>query len=403
MKNLRAISLITVVLLSTLWSLNLSVVQDETENVSYFLKSTVRYSNPSQNRVWNFTEREDDRTVSLFMNNTWQTVELVNSTFLVEKTKVDDDGNQVAVLLFPKAVLNPGDNVNFTVWYRIVSKPRIMPRITESQSHNLTDLPTPLVNEYTREEGPWQTSNLTLRELAAALKGSETRVLTIIKKFVMWIKENIQYPSPPTRHENPYYPNETYTQGEGDCDDQAILLITLSRIVGIPSYLQTGCIYLPDHFDSDLFWNGHVSIVEHRIGWHGWAVVYVPPWGWLPVDLTYVPEGFGDPLNAIKHGAVTKQDTIQYMNVTHSDYVASSLEARAFLAENGFHVYLEDEMILDVGQSPSTVGVDPWVPLTFMALVVFVAVVSFLIFRHSKKRMVGEALEKPSTLVTKRL
>jgi len=393
MKKLLALSLILVVL-SSLSVSDLSVAQSETENVSYFLKSTVRYSNPSSSRVWNLTEREDDRTISLFMNNSWQTVEFVNSTLPVEEIRNDEEGNPVAVLRFLESVLNPGENVSLTVWYHIISKPRTMPDITESESLNLTDIPLSLIDEYTHEEGPWQTSNQALRERAFALKGSETRVLTIIKNFVEWIKTHVSYPS--GRHENPYYPNQTYALGEGDCDDQAMLLITFSRIVGIPAYLQTGCIYLPTHFDNSSFWDGHVSMVERRIGWHGWAVVYVPPWGWLPVDLTYVPEGFGDPLNAMKHGAVTKQDTIQYMNVTHTDYVAASLEAREFLANNGFRVYMEDEMIQEVKQgangNPTTISVDPWVPFALTVLVAFAVVTSFLISRRWRKRMVEEPL-----------
>jgi len=393
-----------VVLLSALSFPNLSVVQGETKNVGYFLKSTVRYSNPGANRVWNLTDREEDRTISLFMNNTWQTVELLNSTLSVEKRKNDEDGNPIAVLRFPQPVLNSGENVSFTIWYHIVSKPRTMPNITENESRSLTDIPSNLVVEYTREEEPWQTNNQELRDLAFDLKGSETKVLTIIKNFVVWIKEHIQYPSPQARHENPYYPNQTYALSEGDCDDQAILLITMSRIVGIPSYLQIGSIYRPNHFDNASFWDGHVSIVERRIGWHGWAFVYIPPWGWLPVDLTYVRDNPSDPLSSVRSGAVTGQDTIQYMNVTRVDYVASSLEARAFLTDNGFKISVEDEMTLDLGSSSQTIGVDPWIPVVFTALAaVFVVVASFTISRFWKKRTVNDAAEKRSTLVTKQL
>jgi len=382
MKRLRTLSLILIVLLSALSFPHLSVVQGETENVSYFLKSTVQYSNPSQSRVWNFTEREEDRTINLFMNNTWQTVELVNSTFPVEAIKSDDDGNPIAVLRFPKPVLHSGENVSFTVWYHIVSKPRIMPSITENESHNLTDIPPPLVLEYTSKEGPWQTSNQTLRERAFALKGSETKVLTIIKNFIVWIKERISPPK--TLHENPYYPNQTYALSEGDCDDQANLLITFCRIVEIPSYLQIGSIYIPSHLENASFWDGHASMVERQIGWHGWAVVYIPPWGWLPVDLTYVRENPADPLSSVRSGAVTGQDTIQYMNVTHTDYVASSLEYKKFLTENGFNVYMEDEMTQEV-------GIDPWILMVFTALAaVLVVVVSFMISRRWRKRIAEE-------------
>jgi hypothetical protein len=398
MKSLRTITLILIVLLFTLSFPNFSVVQGETGNVSYFLKSIARYSNPSQDQVWNFTERGDyDRMIGLFMNNSWQIVELVNSTFPVETIRSDEDNNSVAILQFPKSALQPSENLNFTVWYHIVSKPRTIPYITETASLNLADIPQNLVDEYTRGEGSWQTSNQQLVPLALSLKGSETNVLAIVKNFIEWIKAHISYPK--GRHENPYYPDQTYALREGDCDDQAILLVTLCRIVGVPSYLQVGCIYQPSYFDNASVWNGCVSFVERRVGWHGWAFVYVPPWGWLPVDLTFVPEGFSDPLNAIKYGAVTLQNTTQYLNVMHTDYVAASLEDRAFLVNNGFQVYTEDEMIQDVEQDsdglPLTIGIDPWVPIALIVLTALVVVTSILIFRCLRKRKPQRTLPPP--------
>jgi len=380
MKRLIAMSLILLVLLLTLPLQNLPTVHAATEDKEFFLRSTVTYTNPIGNpNVWDFTE--DDQSISLFMNNTWQTVELVNSTFLFE-TKVDEDGNSIAVLEFPSLTLASGSDVSFTVWYHMVSKPRTMPNVSEDESGNLTDIPNDLKSRYTQEEGPWQTSNSTLQELAHNLTNNERRVLSIVENFVAWIRDHIHYPSQEARHENPYYPNETYARREGDCDDQAMLLITLSRIMGIPSYLQTGCIYLPDQpINSAYMWDRHLTIIERRIGWHGWAIVYVPPWGWLPVDLTYVPGGLGDPLNAIKYGAVTIQDTIQYMNTTHTDYVASSLEARSFVTEKGFNVYVEDAMV-EVDQKLPIVTVEQWLPVVFLALVVILVATSVLVYRR---------------------
>ena len=399
MKKLCGVLLILIVFSTTLLFPNISVVRCEAEDKSYLLKSTVKYSNPASfSQVWDFTQREDDRTISLFMNSTWQTVELVNSTFSVEREDYDEDGNAVALLQFSNSELSPGNNLSFTVWYQITAKPRTIPNISESLSDNLSDIPQSLVPAYTREEGPWQTSNPTLQQLAHNLSGSETNVLTIVKNFIVWINGHVSYPT--ARHENPYYPIETYTRREGDCDDQAMLLITLCRILGIPSYLQIGCIYLPNNFDNDTFWNDHVFLTEKNIGWHGWAIVYIPPWGWLPVDLTYVLGSGGipaDPLNAIKHGAITIQNTIQYMNVTHTDYVASSLESRTFLTSNGFLVFSEDEMIegtASASSSSSTVAFEPWVPLASAVVVVSAVVVSFLVFRHLRKRR-GEAVPTP--------
>ena len=179
-------------------------------------------------------------------------------------------------------------------------------------------------------------------------KQDETKVLTIIKKFVIWIRDNIDYK---VHGLLPYYPNETYAKGEGDCDDQANLFITLCRIYGIPAFLQVGCIYLSTQRMNETFWEGHVTLVYERIGWHGWAVVYVPPWGWLPFDFTYVISGLDDPLDAMKQAAVVAfQEVIQYANITKTDYVASYKETKDFLRENYFYVYERNEMTQEVSQ-----------------------------------------------------
>jgi hypothetical protein len=96
--------------------------------------------------------------------------------------------------------------------------------------------------------------------------------------------------------------------------------------------------------DSSSTDSGQVHHTEKQIGWHGWAVVYIPPWGWLPVDLTYVTGSRLDPLNAIKTSAVTQQYTIQSQNVSEDNYLASGRAYEQLLENNNFSLYVKDEM-----------------------------------------------------------
>ena len=342
------LSFVLILLLTTTAFQNSLAVEGETQDVGYTIKMRVTYSNPvNGTRIWNLTE--EDRTIGLFMNNTWQTAYLINHSYPLEMMKNDEDGNPIAVLRFPKLRLNPGENVSYTVAYRFLSKPRSIPEIMEEKSETLDEIPKDLRVKYCRKEGPWLVDDPDLRGLAHSIAKNETRVLTIVKNFVAWIDRNINY----TVHEVPMYPNETYAERRGDCDDKAVLFVTLCRIYKIPAYMQVGCVYVPTRTRrSETYWEGHVTSVLKRIGWHGWAIAYVPPWGWLPVDLTYVKEGLGDPLNAIKAGAVTLQETIQYLNITQTDYVASSREARELITDNDFYVYMEDEMVLEPSPEP---------------------------------------------------
>jgi transglutaminase-like putative cysteine protease len=383
--NKKAIALcISLLLLSTLAFQDLAIVRSTTEEeeTEYYVKSTVTYSNRGD-RPWNFTEREEDRTVGLFMNNSWQTVYLVNSTPLIEDIKNDRDGNKVAVLQFPQMLLNPGQNMSYALTYRVVSKPRVFGNINETASKSLNEIPASLREKYLGAEGPWLVNDTELQSLAHSIAGNETKILTIVKNFVDWIARNIRYAQ---THELPLYPNETIIEREGDCDDQAILLITLCRIIGIPAFLQVGAIYIQSN-TTTLYWKNHLTVVQKRIGWHGWAMVYVPPWGWLPVDLTYV---FGsiaeDPLNAIRNAAVTWQGTIQYMNISRIDYVASSRVAREFLINNGFYVYTEDEMIeLTKQKNPLGETMERLLPIVLVVAVALLVASSYAIAKRLKR------------------
>ncbi|WP_231368310.1 transglutaminase-like domain-containing protein [Thermoanaerobacter indiensis] len=57
---------------------------------------------------------------------------------------------------------------------------------------------------------------------------------------------------------------------KGDCGFQALLFITLCRIVGIPARWQSGW-YITPFLASP----------------HDWALFFIPPYGWLPADLSF--------------------------------------------------------------------------------------------------------------------
>jgi len=314
-------------------------VKGESSERKFTLTTTVTYSNNDNETIWDLSG--EDYAISLFMNNSWQSVSLVECSLPLNSTRNDENGNLLGFLNWTQ--LCPGQSASYTVKYDIVSKSRLLPNIREDLSQNLLDIPSDLRNEYCKNEGSWLLDDTSLQGKAAELAGTETRVLSIVKNFVRWITDNIVYD---WHAEIPKYPNETLNGQEGDCDDKAILLITLCRIVGIPAYLQVGCIYSFLGYSNDTYWEGRVTNVEIQIGWHGWAMVYIPPWGWLPVDLTYVPidPNLNNPLNAIRGAAVTGQDVIQYMNFTHTDYVGASRRLRDFIQENRFYIYMVDEM-----------------------------------------------------------
>ncbi|UCE15851.1 MAG: transglutaminase domain-containing protein [Candidatus Bathyarchaeota archaeon] len=381
MERAVTVTFILIILLATIAFENSIVVEGEKQDTTFVIQISVTLANSSNGtKTWNLTE---DRTVNLFMNNTWQTVQLISSSLPLETMTVDQDGNPIGFLQFPQSELKPGENISYTITYRALSKPRSLPNITEDESETLEKIPDELKASYSGAEGPWLVNDQELQELAHTIAENETKVLTIIKKFITWIRDNINYT---INGLLPHYPNQTYAERKGDCDDQANLFITLCRIYGIPSLLQIGGIYLPAERTNKTFWEEHLTLDYERIGWHGWAMVYVPPWGWLPVDLTYVAGGLRDPLNAINQAAVvTFQEVIQYVNVTETDYIASYRRKKDFLQNNDFYVHERNEMAQEVSQGDSGKEiVDMWLEGALIAtVVVTVAVVG--IFLHVRK------------------
>lgn len=341
MKKTACIVLSLLLLVSITLPYNVAVSHAALGDNEYVIKSSVRFTTYGQ--TWNFAEEE--KATSLYMNDSWQTVHLINSSIPFESVKTDEDGNTIALLNM--SPLTYGHSIEYTVYYQIVSSMRNLPNIDESTAQSLSAIPNNLTDPYLGNSGTWMTNDTELRNQAHLLAGNETKVLVIVENFVRWMWDKITYKT----HEVPLYPTATLSLKEGDCDDQAILLVSLSRIMGIPAYLQLGCIYMPLTInESSTGWNGHITNTQNRIGWHGWAMVYVPPWGWLPFDLTYSSRG--SPLDAIKAAAVTSQDTIQYMNIVQTDYVSNAEEYRSFLENKNFYITAYDEIIPGSGTSP---------------------------------------------------
>lgn len=313
-----------------------------TSERAFWLTTKVVYENRSTNETWIL--RDEDVTIGLFMNNSWQEVYLVDTSCPIKKFNNDSDGNPVILLDVGDMRVPPGRRLSYLVTYRLVFRERSVPMVSEDLSGELDDIPLELKEKFCKPTSLWHFNVTELRRLAEEIAGEERRVLTILKRFISWIARNINYAT----SEVPRYPNETINQRLGDCDDQANLLITLCRAVGIPAYLQVGCIYIPGLHRSFVYWSGHLMIRQTGIGWHGWAIVYVPPWGWLPVDLTYVRADLRvEPLSAITHSAVIEHYTFQYSNITVSDYISEIISIKKFIEGSMFYICEDDFMDLE--------------------------------------------------------
>lgn len=106
-----------------------------------------------------------------------------------------------------------------------------------------------------------------LRALAAEIIGPETNPVRQARRYYDWISTNIQYSYALEYSTIRNLSTYCLTNRFGDCGQEALLLMTLCRLSGIPARWQSGWATFP----------GGENI-------HDWCEIYLAPWGWVPVD-----------------------------------------------------------------------------------------------------------------------
>ncbi len=301
---------------------------------------------------------QTDRYYELLMNSSFQKSFLINASHNIVNFFYDEDGAPIIELDLPKEIL-PKKYIKYYVTQKIeiYESFSLNEDISFEKSGSFSDIMNTyykinLFSKTTAPIGIWKYNDSNwyyLIEKAKELKGNEENVLKIVCSFINWIGNNVEYPE--NGSEMPKYPNETITlenikkniKGEGDCDDQANLLILLCRAIGIPAFLQTGgiALYKEKYKNFETSWNGHLNFYYGYVGWHAWAMVYIPPWGWLPVDLTWGYYGLGkkDPLTAIKYSAKALQEIIYLRDYYTIDYIKDTKEFRKIVEDKNLYVY----------------------------------------------------------------
>ncbi|MFH0897831.1 MAG: transglutaminase family protein [Candidatus Bathyarchaeota archaeon] len=272
------------------------------------------------------------------MNTSWQTAYLavVNNAHTLTK---DSDGN--AIIVFNLSSLAPSENAAVSYSVKLEERSRSPPKISLASSGNLSEIPEKLKEEYGRTVGSWIIDEdlKSLANMIWASQGKTPNVLRIASAFADWIGRNIKSVS----HDIPYYPDETYLSNEGDCDDQANLLIALCRTLGIPAYLQIGSLRWSSQ--NETFWNGHITSDLMGITYHGWAVVYVPPWGWLPFDMTR-GWSISDSLSVITSASIWSLSAMAMSNITKSDWPGEGRAQKTSITSSSIYINYDETLTI---------------------------------------------------------
>ena len=303
------------------------------DQTTYFYKLEYTFENRGDE---DFPLEQEDYTLPLFINNSWQTVTILNISGRYTLDVIDLDGNR-GVIMDVDDTLPPGETLSFSIEYQIVSSSQERPTFTMERADGFSAIPTGLISEYTGHTESFTIDDPIIANVAQrASKGDET-VLGTVANLLDYVTQNTTY----CNFETPRYPLDTLSDSLGDCDDQSILLISMARSLGIPAYLKVGVIIHPGIVDSDTSWEGHLENDADGIGWHGWVMIYIPPWGWVPVDLTLIDEDTG--LDYIINSPEYDPNIIEALDVSEQAYIGDTVATRERIIASDLHVTLVDE------------------------------------------------------------
>ncbi|MBT6604731.1 transglutaminase domain-containing protein [Candidatus Bathyarchaeota archaeon] len=303
------------------------------DTTNYFYRLDYTFENMGDE---DFPLEQEDYTLPLFLNNTWQSVTILNRSGDFTRAVIDLDGN-LGIIMDVDDILAPGESLSFGIEYLIESKPQERPSFSMAEAEGFNEIPPDLVSEYTGHTESFTVDDQTISDVAKrAAKGDET-VLGTVANLLDYVTQNTTY----CNFETPRYPLDTLSDSLGDCDDQSILLISMARSLGIPAYLKVGVIIHPNIVDSDTSWEGHLENDADGIGWHGWVMIYIPPWGWVPVDLTLIDEDTG--LDYIINSPEYDPNIIEALNVSEQAYIGDTLITRERIIASDLHVTIIDE------------------------------------------------------------
>ncbi len=337
----------------------------QADSVEYRFRINYRIENRG---IESITVTESYISVIEFPDDEYQTVAITESSHEIVGQVLDDDNNVFQIIDTDMEIL-AGSNISFFTEYTAQSKSKTRPDLSADDSGLILDIPEAYIEEYCVET---ETFNWTgnIGELAVELAGNKTSVYGVTTSLVDWINENIRYEN----FERPLYPIETHSKREGDCDDQAILLISMLRSLGVPAYLQVGVVFHDSIEGEKTVWDGHLNSTQKGIGWHGWAMVYTPPWGWIPVDLTMVDSQ--NPEDAMFLAPQYYSNILKAYDVSEQAYIGEGIEEMTTIISGDIYVTVEDIVL----STPMIEGLD-WMGILAIAVgALAIASIGYLIY-----------------------
>jgi transglutaminase-like putative cysteine protease len=205
-----------------------------------------------------------------------ENIQLVQSTPAKNQVAPESALQRTVYLELPAEA---GKQTRFSITYELTvfgqyhaidaSKVRVLPRQPGK---------TPALAEDLAERPPHIVFTSAIREYSRKVVGHETNPYRIAQKLFASVD---RIPWGGAREYSTISNISDYAlhSNHADCGQQTLLLMTLLRLNGIPTRWQSGWVFSDGDYDN----------------MHDWAQLYLPPYGWVPMDVTFGLLKSGDP------------------------------------------------------------------------------------------------------------
>jgi transglutaminase-like putative cysteine protease len=237
----------------------------------------------------------------------------------------DNWGAQVAT--FRRDRIGPGERfeAGYTAKARIANLNYI---IIPAKVGPLSEIPAEILRDYTADGERLQVRSDLVQKTAAGIAGGETNAYWIARKIFDWVIDALEYELVGGWD----VPETLIKRGTGSCSEYAFLYIALCRAAGLPARYEAGTALRGDDVSMD--------DVHHR-----WAEVYLPGYGWIPVDPSGGDQGTpGGRVDAI--GRLSNRYFITTHNGGGSNALSWTYNYHAEYSRKGRCAVVEDEWVV---------------------------------------------------------
>jgi hypothetical protein len=186
-----------------------------------------------------------------------------------DRVITDRWGQKIAV--YRRSGLGPGKRFEVN-WLAHVKLSGIQYHLSPEKAGTLADCPDDVKRLYLCDGPKYKLESETIRRAARAAVGDEKNPYWIAKRIHDYIIQHLAY-----KRDRRWDDAATVVErGSGSCSEYTFLTIALARAVGLPARYVGGTACRAKKREPR-----HVDRVFHR-----WAEVYIPPYGWVPMDST---------------------------------------------------------------------------------------------------------------------